>query len=71
MILQILGTCLRLRLQDKGYLERITGLTFNGRQMDNLKSLADCIYYVLINSKGGSLFHFDKDKILKVFMLYV
>ncbi|XP_062617081.1 uncharacterized protein KIAA0825-like [Saccostrea cucullata] len=52
--LKILGTCLRRRLQDKGYLERITGLTLNHKQVEDLKSLADCIYYVLINTKAKS-----------------
>lgn len=55
LYLQVLGTCLRLRLLDKGYLERITGLTLNHQQTDTLKSLADCVYYVLINTKGISL----------------
>ena len=52
LYLQVLGTCLRLRLLDKGYLERITSLTLNHQQTDTLKSLADCVYYVLINTKG-------------------
>lgn len=52
IVLQVIGTCLRLRLQDKHYLERVTGLNLNHQQTDTLRSLADCVYYVLINTKG-------------------
>lgn len=52
--MKVIGTCLRLRLQDKHYLERVTGLNLNHQQTDTLKSLADCVYYVLINTKAKS-----------------
>lgn len=38
---------------DKNFIERITGIVPTEKQEEYLTTLAECVYYVLVNTKGS------------------
>lgn len=49
---QVLAMCLRSALMDKNFIERTTGVSPTESQEEHLTTLAECIYYVLVSTKG-------------------
>ncbi|KAK3097727.1 hypothetical protein FSP39_012501 [Pinctada imbricata] len=52
--LKVLGSCLLLRLTDRDYIERMTGVEVSDKQDSQLKLLGECIYYILVSTKAKS-----------------